>query len=171
MWDSIKEILSGLTIPFVIVVLFGVFFGIFRAVSKLYNKVPPNVVAVVFGRKKKTTVPGENPGDAAVTVERGYRVVKGGGFMRIPILEDVKELSLNTIPLSLEVQAPSKDKVLVKVKAIGNVKILSDDASLALAIERFLGKDEAFRQKLGEAVANGDLAPFRALAAATEGAH
>jgi flotillin len=144
MWDSIKEILSGLTIPFVIVVLFGVFFGIFRAVSKLYNKVPPNVVAVVFGRKKKTTVPGENPGDAAVTVERGYRVVKGGGFMRIPILEDVKELSLNTIPLSLEVQAPSKDKVLVKVKAIGNVKILSDDASLALAIERFLGKDEAF---------------------------
>jgi flotillin len=142
--ETFNQIMGSLTIPFVVVVLIGVFFGIFRAVSRLYNKVPPNVVAVVFGRKKKTVIPGEKPGDASITVERGYRVIKGGGFMRTPILEDVRELSLNTIPLSLDVQAPSKDKVLVKVKAIGNVKILSDDASLALAIERFLGKDETF---------------------------
>ncbi len=70
--------------------------------------------------------------------------MKGGGFLRIPILEDVQTLSLNTIPLSLDVVAPSKNKVQVRVKAIGNTKILSDDASLALAIERFLGKDEGF---------------------------
>lgn len=136
--EIVTGIFSGLTIPFVAVILIGVLFGIFRAVSKLYNKVPPNVVAVVFGRKKETQ-------DAeGKSVERGYRVIKGGGFLRIPILEDVKELSLNTIPLALEVQAPSKDKVLVKVRAIGNVKIISDDSSLALAIERFLGKDEVF---------------------------
>lgn len=138
MLDTIREMLSGLTIPFVVLLLAFVFFGVFRAVSRLYTKVPPNVVAVVFGRKKKA-VDGEGK-----PIERGYRVIKGGGFMRVPIMEDVKELSLNTIPLELAVSAPSKDKVLATVKAIANVKILSDDASLALAIERFLGKDETF---------------------------
>lgn len=136
--DTLKELISGLFIPFVALVLVAVFFGIFRAVSRLYNKVAPNVVAVVFGRKKTIKTEG------GPSVERGYRVIKGGGFLRIPILEDVQKLSLNTIPLTLAVEAPSKDKVLVRVKAIGNVKILSDDASLALAIERFLGKEEAF---------------------------
>jgi flotillin len=138
MWETISGVFSALTIPAIVLILVGVGFGTLRAVSRLYNKVAPNVVAVVFGRKKKSL---DGEGKA---VERGYRVIKGGGFLRIPILEDVQKLSLNTIPLSLAVEAPSKDKVLVRVKAIGNVKILSNDASLALAIERFLGKEEAF---------------------------
>lgn len=138
MWETLSSVFSALTIPAIVLILVGVGFGTLRAVSRLYNKVAPNVVAVVFGRKKKSL---DSGGKA---VERGYRVIKGGGFLRIPILEDVQKLSLNTIPLSLAVEAPSKDKVLVRVKAIGNVKILSDDASLALAIERFLGKEEAF---------------------------
>lgn len=138
MLETIGSVFSALTIPAVVLVLVGVGIGALRAVSKLYNKVAPNVVAVVFGRKKKSM-----DGDGK-EIERGYRVVKGGGFLRIPILEDVQTLSLNTIPIELNVTAPSKNKVQVRVKAIGNTKILSDDASLALAIERFLGKDETF---------------------------
>lgn len=138
MWENISAIFSALTIPVIVLILVGVGIGALRAVSKLYNKVAPNVVAVVFGRKRTSTDTEGKP------VERGYRVVKGGGFLRIPILEDVQTLSLNTIPLELNVLAPSKNRVQVRVKAVANTKILSDDASLALAIERFLGKDAAF---------------------------
>jgi flotillin len=138
MWESMSGVFSMLVIPAIVLVLIGVGIATLRTVSKLYTKVAPNVVAVVFGRKKKSV---DGNGNA---IERGYRVVKGGGFMRIPIMEDVQTLSLNTIPLELNVVAPSKNRVQVRVKAIGNTKILSDDASLALAIERFLGKDEAF---------------------------
>ncbi len=138
MWETINSVFSALTIPAIVLVLVGVVLATLRTVSKLYTKVAPNVVAVVFGRRRKSV------SDEGKAIERGYRVVKGGGFLRIPIMEDVQTLSLNTIPLELNVVAPSKNRVQVRVKAIGNTKILSDDASLALAIERFLGKDESF---------------------------
>ena len=97
--------------------------------SRNYIKVSPNVVAVFSGRKRKL-------GDGRVV---GYRMVKGGAALRIPLLEKVEYLSLNVMTIPLEIKrAYTLKGVPVSVKAVANVKIRSDDTSLQAAAERFL---------------------------------
>jgi len=98
--------------------------------SRNYLKVPPNVVAVLSGRKRKMA-------DGRVV---GYRMVRGGAALRIPLLEKVDYLSLNVMTIPLEIKrAYTLRGVPVSVKAVANVKIRSDETSLHAAAERFLG--------------------------------
>ncbi len=102
--------------------------GVVHFISKNYIKVPPNQVAVFYGRKYKV-------GDKIV----GFKVITGGARFRIPIIEKVAYLDLNVFSIMIEVQkAPNKDGVLVNLKGVANVKIQSDEASLMTAAERFL---------------------------------
>jgi flotillin len=96
-----------------------------------YVKVPPNKVAVFFGRKRKS------PDGRYV----GFRLITGGAAFRWPIVESVTYLDLTIFPIDLDVRdVPNKDGVLVSVQAVANVKIRSDQQSLAAAAERFLGR-------------------------------
>jgi len=98
--------------------------------ARNYVKVPPNAVAIFSGRKRKL------PDGRAV----GYRMVKGGASFRWPLLEQVDYLSLNVFTIPLEIKrAYTLQGVPISVKAVANVKIKSDDISLAAAAERFLG--------------------------------
>ena len=76
-------ILAGLVIVAVLVVVF--------AVKSLIVICPPNRVAVISGRGKKT---------AEGTVA-GYRVLQGGRTIRIPLLEKVDWIDLNTIAIEV----------------------------------------------------------------------
>lgn len=106
------------------------FFLVMWLVSSNYIKVPPNEAAVFSGRKR--TLPDGH------TV--GYRLVRGGAALRIPLLEKVDYLSLNVITIPLEIRrAYTLKGVPVSVKAVANVKIKSDEVSLQAAAERFLG--------------------------------
>jgi flotillin len=98
--------------------------------SRNYIKVSPNAVAVFSGRKRKL------PDGRFV----GYRMIKGGAALRIPLLEKVEYLSLNVMTIPLEIKRAYTVKgVPMMVKAVANVKIRSDDTSLQAAAERFLG--------------------------------
>jgi flotillin len=102
--------------------------------SRNYIKVPPSTVAIFFGRKH--TFADEK--GAKTTV--GFRVVRGGAALRVPLLEQVAYLSLNIISIPLRIQrAYTKEGVAVTVEAVANVKIAGDDVSLRGAAERFLG--------------------------------
>lgn len=118
----VGAVVLGLALTLVAIVTF---------ISRNYIKVPPNKVAVFYGRKYKTK-------DGQ---EVGFRVVTGGAKFKIPILESVQYLDLSVFSLDLEVKkAPNKDGVEVNLKGVANVKILSDEAALMAACERFLGK-------------------------------
>jgi flotillin len=98
--------------------------------SSNYIKVPPNEAAVFSGRKRQL------PDGKTV----GYRLIKGGAALRIPLLEKVDYLSLNVMTIPLEIRrAYTLKGVPVSVKAVANVKIKGDDISLQAAAERFLG--------------------------------
>jgi flotillin len=113
-----------------IVVVVVAFIALMRIVSNNYIKVPPNEVAIFYGRKY-VTKDGQ---------QVGFRVVTGGAKLKIPILESVQYLPLNVFSIDLQVQGvPNKDGVLVNVRGVANVKILSDEVSLFTACERFLG--------------------------------
>jgi flotillin len=99
-------------------------------ISANYIKVSPNTAAVFTGRKRKLP-------DGRVV---GYRLVKGGAALRIPLLEKVDYLALNVMTIPLEIRrAYTLRGVPVSVKAVANVKIKGDDVSLQAATERFLG--------------------------------
>ena len=124
----------------------GAVVAFMRVVTNSYIKVPPNKVAIFYGRKRTT-----QSGEAV-----GFRVVTGGSKFKVPLVESVAYLELNMFSIELTVHgAPNKDGVLTNVKGVANVKFLSDEPSLMAASERFLGmssqaiKDIAYKNLEG----------------------
>jgi flotillin len=96
--------------------------------------VPPNRAAVLTGRERKL-ISGE-------TV--GYRSVIGGRTLRVPIVESVQHISLETFPVEISVaNAFSKGNIPLNIEAIAAVKIASQPETIFNnAVERLLGKTE-----------------------------
>jgi flotillin len=128
--------MPDLTNPLNIVIVLAILLIVIGAlmaimlISRNYIKVSPNQAAVISGRKRKLA-------DGSVA---GYRLVRGGATLVFPFLEKVEYLNLNviTVPLATS-RAYTVQGVPVSVKAVANVKIKGDDASLRAAAERFLG--------------------------------
>ena len=133
---------ENLQLPALIVAVLAVVLAFFAAAwvfSRNYLKVSPNAVAVLSGRKRKL------PDGRTV----GYRMVRGGAALRIPLLEKVEYLHLNVMTIPLEIRrAYTLKGVPVSVKAVANVKIRGDDTSLQAAAERFLGMTHDQVQKV-----------------------
>jgi flotillin len=122
--------LTQLMLPMIVLLVLLAMFIAAALFSRNYLKVAPNQVAVLSGRKRKLA-----DGRAV-----GYRMVRGGAALRIPMLEKVDYLSLNVFTIPLEIKrAYTVQGVPVSVKAVANVKIRGDETSLHAAAERFLG--------------------------------
>ncbi|MEM7142806.1 MAG: SPFH domain-containing protein [Actinomycetota bacterium] len=111
-----------------VIIVIGVLMLI-AIVSSLIVICPPNRVAVISGRQRTLS-------DGRTV---GYRILKGGRTIRIPILEKVAWMDLNTIPLEVSVtNAYSKGTIPLNVQGIANVKVSSKEGLLENAAERFL---------------------------------
>jgi flotillin len=100
-----------------------------------YEKVGPNEVLVISGRKRRVVDPDGKTRDV------GFRIVKGGGVFVWPIFERQDKLSLEL--LTIDVQTPevyTSKGVPVKVDGVAQIKIKGDDISIATAAEQFLSK-------------------------------
>ena len=116
----------ALAIVAVLAVLF-----VIMIVSSLIVICPPNKVAVISGRTRTLS-------DGRTV---GYRILKGGRTLRIPILEKVSWMDLSTIPLEVSVtNAYSKGAIPLNVQGIANVKVSSAEGLLENAAERFLDR-------------------------------
>lgn len=70
----------------------------------------------------------------------GYRVVKGGRSVRIPLLETVDRVDLTNMIIEVAVtNAYSKGGIPLTVQGVANVKIAGHEPVLDNALERFLG--------------------------------
>lgn len=119
--------------------------GIIRANLKICQ---PNEVLIFSGRQRRLT-------DGTLV---GYRVIQGGRGFRIPLLEKVDRLRLNTIPIDLTVtNAYSKGGIPLTVRAIANVKVASRETELANAVERLLGKNLGEIQSIAKETLEGNL--------------
>ena len=134
-----------LVIPAIIILGFLAVLGIIRANLKICQ---PNEVLIFSGRTRTLS-------DGSRV---GYRVIQGGRGFRIPIIEEVASLSLNTIPIDLTVSnAYSKGGIPLMVRAIANVKISSGEHELNNAVERLLGKDLEEIQTIAKETLEGNL--------------
>jgi len=139
--SQVGLVLGGVVLALILLVIL--------TVKSLIVIVPPNIAAIITGRKRVSEEGG--------TV--GYRTVMGGRTMRIPIIEQVNWLSLSTIPLELSVDdAFSKGNIPLNVKAIANVKIASDpELVFNNAVERLLGKNISQIEALARETLTGNL--------------
>lgn len=135
-----------------IVTIFGIalfaVLVIMVAISRLLLICHPNEVIVLSGRKRRL------PDGSTV----GYRLIRGGRAMRVPLIERAARMSLETIPLDLSVMnAYSKGGIPLKVEAIANIKIDSTEPTFGNAVERFLGKSMAQIHEIAKDTLEGNL--------------
>jgi flotillin len=70
----------------------------------------------------------------------GYRIIKGGRALRVPLFERVDRMDLTNMPIEVAVRsAYSRGGIPLNVHGIANVKVAGDQPVLNNAIERFLG--------------------------------
>lgn len=111
------------------VVLAVVTFAIITTIRSLIIICPPNRVAVISGRSRQLS-------DGRTV---GYRAIRGGRTLRVPLLERVAWMELNTIPIEVSVQnAYSRGAIPLNVQGIANVKVSSIEGLLQNSVERFL---------------------------------
>ncbi len=107
----------------------------------------PNEVLVFSGGQR-----------ASVGRKVGYRIIKGGRALRIPLLETVDSMDLTNMPIEVAVQgAYSKGGIPVNVHGIANVKIAGEQPVLDNAIERFLGVDRSRIMAIAKDTLEGNL--------------
>ena len=138
--------MEAIIIPaFVLIVAIFTIFGIIQANLKICQ---PNEVLIFSGKKRRL------PDGTTL----GYRVIRGGRAFRIPVIERVDRLFLNTIPIDLLVSnAYSKGGIPLTVRAIANVKIASNEPEINNAVERLLGKPLGDVQTIAKETLEGNL--------------
>ena len=104
-----------------------------------YRKVPPNVALVISGCIRRRYKVKDEDGRTVVK-KFGYRIVRGGATMVIPFFERVDKLSLGIMQVDIRTTqpVPSLEYISVMVDGVANIKIGSDDVSIATAAEQFL---------------------------------
>src|SRR3990170_349031 len=126
--------MAGEEIIILIVVLVIAAFAAVGIYASRYKRVPPNMAMVVYGAKQK---------QAGV---RGYNVVSGGGRFVWPIVEDVAWLRLDVRTLDVVVNEivtdVTRSGARINIKAVGQVKVSSESATMLTAAENLLGKSE-----------------------------
>jgi flotillin len=118
-------------------------------IAARYTKVGPNEVLIVFGRKRTVK-------DAHGVRTVGYRIVRGGGTVVWPIVEQVHTLSLEL--MNLEVKTPevyTVHGVPMAVDGVAHLKVEGDDTSVAIAAEQFLSKSREDVMKTALQVTEG----------------
>ncbi|MEC7984078.1 MAG: SPFH domain-containing protein [Myxococcota bacterium] len=138
------EIIIGVV---VLVSVFAIFAGALVAKNLVYVCGPNEVLIFSGGRRS------DQGGKT-----RGYRLIKGGRGMRVPLLEVVDRLDLTNMIIDVAVSnAYAKGGIPLNVSGVANVKIASMSPSLDNAIERFTGKSRAQIIKIAKETLEGNL--------------
>lgn len=92
----------------------------------------PNEILIFSGRRHTLA-------DGAAV---GYKIIRGGWGVRIPLLETVSQMDMRLFMVDVTVaNAYSKGGIPLAVQAMANVKLSGEPALLRNAVERFLGTD------------------------------
>ena len=108
--------------------------------ARMYRKVGPHEALIVYGF-------------------RDTRIIKGGGTIIFPMVEQCKELSLELMSFDVAPQQSlyTNQGVAVTVEAVAQLKVKSDPVSIRTAAEQFLTKRPEQREGLIRLVMEGHL--------------
>lgn len=123
-----------------------------------YKIAPPDTALIISGFfRHKYKVRGA---DGSVSVKRfGYRIVRGGATFYIPAIERVDKLDMCLMQVDIRTAqpVPTKEYISVLVDAVANIKIGSDDLSIATAAEQLLHYNAEQIKGLAKDVLEGNM--------------
>jgi flotillin len=121
--------------------------GVF-AIRNLYYICQPNEV-LIFAGSSRALADGRKV---------GYRLVKGGSSIRVPLLERVMRMDLGNMIIDLRVSnAYSKGGIPLTVEGVANIKIAGEEPAIHNAIERLLGKSRQEIEQMAKETLEGNL--------------
>lgn len=124
------------------------------AYASRYEKVGPNEVLIVSGRKSCMTDP-----ETGEKVVKNFSIYHGGGTLVLPIRERVDRMSVEL--MTLEICTPeffTEYGIPIVVDGIAQIKVLSDDSiSVATAAEMFLSKTKEEMNEIAHQMMQGHL--------------
>jgi len=130
-----------------------VFLTLSTIVKKLLYVSAPNEALIFSGRGRRI---GHR--------ELGYRVVRGGRALRMPLFEVVDSVDLTNIAIDIEVKgAYSKGGIPLNVHGVANIKLPGEEPLLNNAIERFLGRTRPEIMRVAKETLEGNLRGVLAL--------
>lgn len=127
-------------IVFIAVIAVLTLLALMMSMATLYRKAGPHEALIVYGL-------------------RGTRIVKGRGTVIFPMVENVRQLSLQLMSFDVAPQQNlyTKQGVAVTVEAVAQIKVKSDPESIQTAAEQFLTKSDDNREGLIRLVMEGHL--------------
>jgi flotillin len=138
-----------ISLAFVAIVVLGVGSAAATLIAKnLIYLCGPNEALIFSGARHRDTA------DRQV----GYRVVKGGRGIRIPLLETVDRLDLTNMIIEVSVtNAYALGGIPLSVNGVANVKIAGHSPAIDNALERFLGMSREEIIKIAKDTLEGNL--------------
>ncbi len=135
--------------PITLLALLGI--GTFTTslvIKNLYYICQPSEVLILAGTR--------SPVEGGKSV--GYRLVKGGSSIRLPLLEEAFRMELTNMIIELRVSnAYSKGGIPLTVEGVANIKIAGEEPIIHNAIERLLGKTRKEIEQLAKETLEGNL--------------
>jgi len=117
-------------------------------IKNLYYICQPSEI-LIFAGSKTFTHDGK---------EVGYRLIKGGSRIRLPLLEQAFRMDLTNMIIELKVaNAYSKGGIPLTVEGVANIKIAGEEPTIHNAIERLLGKSRTQIEMLAKQTLEGNL--------------
>ena len=90
--------------------------------------------------------------------EIGYRLVKGGKSLRVPLFEKAFRMDLTNTIIELKVSnAYSKGGIPLSVEGVANIKVAGEEPTIHNAIERLLGKSRDEIEQIARETLEGNL--------------
>src|ERR1700726_1703798 len=133
MFDQLTvPVIAGLTVLGLLLLM--------AVLAKLFRKAGPHEALIIYGL-------------------RGTRIVKGGGTIIYPMIEQCRELSLELMSFDVAPQQSlyTKQGAAVTIEAAAQIKVKSDPESIRTAAEQFLTKRPEQREGLIRLVMEGHL--------------
>jgi flotillin len=143
---------GSLLVPLLVILVVLAFLFIGKAVAGRYIKVPPNAVAVFFGRKYTYEA-----SDGTIQ-KRGFHILTGGGKVLLPIVERHEIMSTAAFQVEIsEHNIPSAKNVGIDVHCVATCRMSTVPEDLANAVTAFLGKDEHYIKMFLQEILKGHL--------------
>ena len=141
-------------------VIAAVIAAIFAAVKLLprYKIAPPDTALIISGLLRRNYKV-RNPDGTVASKKFGYRIVRGGATFYVPGIERIDQLDMCLMQVDIKTAqpVPTKEYISVVVDAVANIKIGSDDLSIATAAEQLLHYNSDQIKALAKDVLEGNM--------------
>jgi flotillin len=130
------------------VILVMGFITVLAVVKRVLYVCQPSEVLIFSGRRR---VAGNNR-------IAGYRIIRGGRGIRVPLFETVNRMDLTNMIIDVRVtNAYSKGGIPLSVQGVANIKVPGEEPLLNNCLERFLGQSREEIMKIARETLEGNL--------------